>query len=838
MMTFLEVIELFRKTSKPRIAIFHPVEDEEDRMYDALLRVLSQKGEAVLVDETFVDSYIALCTGLTDLIVIASLDKVKREQFKFIKAYIEQGGAVLLSASDFFMPGREVNDPFSQFDPKSVMAGEEFFKRSTAYLGIKPYRSDVAPTRVCLDADFISGFESPVDLSISPVGAQFNNSSNRHVPAPPVGHVFPERYEVLRNYDVITGHDPAGRRVSAPVCFAHNWETGARLMVIADNAPGGFLDEANPFFEGVVNAAFDFSQNKVMLVSCEPEYACYRQGEAVKASCTVWNHHTQKKRVMVQMTFLSGGVARYFEEKALEIMPGETVRQEIAWFPEAFDDDRYTLDVRVTDGKRLLSKAENGFVVWDDRVALSGPSVKAMGKYFRINEKPGIITGVNYYESNLGEMMWIKPNIAKLDRDLSQMRDGGVNYIRIHYHHAKWFSDYLRSVTGAMPDYFNIPENSCLPSERILRIFDAHIYLCQKYKIIYGGDLFTLLPEEMGDPRGWYGIQDYLWFEDQLIMQKAFLNLLVPRYRRVPGIAWDLYNEPHGTFILALMPQFDERFLRWATEIKAHMRALGDEHMMTVGVDAPEKFDGVMDFYAEHRNYAFAGELHTDTQKPEIFQEVWMDRPPTFDGDEKQLSDIRQALLDCFRTGLSGFSPWQWTNQIRLWSDYKAYIGELWDDRLGCCVRNDGTLKPAGRFYRDFITLTVDLIFLEMKDGVIKTTNGEIKMTAAKDASKDRPYLTVTENGRIIRVLAKDSLQTPDLTIDTHGDLWYFEKDSVRFFKLDSCGDAKILLKNQTTRFFLCARPGEEALFEIERRFDTIHIEPWHTYYWIRCDAK
>ena len=837
MMTFLEVIGLFQKTEKPRIAIFRPVEDEDGRLYDALARALTPKGEVCVVDETYIDSYAALCKGLTDLIVIPSMDKVKREQFKFIKGYIERGGAVLLSASDFFMPGREVNDPFSQFDPNSVMAGEEFFKRSTAYLGIKPYRADVAPSAVCFDTDFILGPDGMKKLTVSPVGAQFNNSSNRHVPAPPVGHVFPERYEVLRNYNVVTGHDPAGRRVNAPVCFAQNWETGARLMIVGDNARGGFLDEANPFFDAIVDAAFDFSQNKIMLVSCEPEFACYRQGEAVKASCSIKNMHAEKKRVTVEMTISAGGVPCFSEKRSLEIGPGETAHREIAWFSEAFVDDRYTLCVRVTDGGRLLSKGENGFVVWSDEVARHGPNVEAAGKYFRIDGKPGIITGVNYYESGIGEMMWIKPNIAKLDQDLAQMSRDGINYIRIHYHHAKWFKDYLRSVTGTVPDYYKIPEESCLPTERILRIFDAHIYLCQKYGIIYGGDLFTLLPEEMGDPRGWYGIQDYMWFDDQLLMQKAFLNLLVPRYVKVPGIAWDIYNEPHGTFVKALMRQFDERFLRWAKEIKAHMRALGDGHMMTVGVDEPEKYDDVMDFYAEHRNYAFAGELHTNTSKPEIFQEVWLDRPPTFDGDSNQLSDMRQALLDCFRTGLSGFSPWEWTNQIRLWSDYKAYIGELWDDRLGCCVRNDGTLKPAGRFYRDFTTLLKDLTFLEMKDGVIQTPGGEIAVAAAKNVSLDQPYLAVTENGRLVRAIAKDRLQADGMTIEAQGDLWYFELEGTRYFKVDLSGTARITLDSRPAKLELCELPGSKPLGEIELQSDSIHVEPWQTYYWIRCIA-
>ncbi len=45
--------------------------------------------------------------------------------------------------------------------------------------------------------------------------------------------------------------------------------------------------------------------------------------------------------------------------------------------------------------------------------------------------------------------------------------------------------------------------------------------------IIYGGDLFTLIPAEMGDPRGWMHIQDYIWFDDKIECQKEFLKLAV-----------------------------------------------------------------------------------------------------------------------------------------------------------------------------------------------------------------------------------------------------------------------------------------------------------------------
>lgn len=843
---FAETMRRFSEAEGPRIAVFKPLGSKNKDLYPFLTEVLSAKGHVEIVDEVFVDSFAVISKGLVDLLIIPEMDCVTRDQFKFIRDYARRGGGLLLSAEDFFMRGKIVRDHFSQFDPTSEEEGEAFFQRSTAYLGIKPYQSDISPTWVRFDADFIPVAEGPVALPLSPMSAQFNNSSSIDVPAPPAGHVFPERYEVLRNYDAAVGTDPLGRRLSLPVCFAQNWETGSRYALIAFNGKGGFLDPENPYAKAVLEAAVDFCANRVFACDCVPEYACYRDGEAVKIGYTLQNGHEHLVEVMAELSILDGDAVCYHTASPVRLAPGETYHGEAFWLPASFAGDCYRVTLRISNNDRLLSKCENGFVVWKEEVATGGPEVKACGKYFLINGKPSVITGTNYYESNLGEMMWIRPNIAKLADDLRQMQDSGINYIRIHYHHAKWFLDYLKNVTGRVPDYYReIAENSCLPSERILRIFDAHIYLCQKFGIIYGGDLFTLIPEEMGDPRGWFGVQDYLWFPEKRRWQKAFLDLLIPRYIDVKGIAWDLYNEPHGVLIAEFIPDFSEAFLPWAKEMKAHLRKLGDNHLVTVGIDDPERFETVLDFYAEHRNYRYAGEIKCNTEKPEMFQEVWLDRPPTPEGDAEQRKDMRQALLDTFRTGLAGFSPWQWTNQIRLWADNASYIGEIWDDRLGCCVRNDGTVKPAGRFYRDFIWCLRDLAFLAPADGGIQTEQGILRIRAAGETEQGEAYFALERDGSVLRAAARRVLRGETLTAeaDCDCDVWYFHaEDGTDFVRADEACALSLHMEKAPSRIGLAPAPGStiEQKLSLPLTGNTLAVclEPWQAHYWLRIEYK
>jgi len=42
--------------------------------------------------------------------------------------------------------------------------------------------------------------------------------------------------------------------------------------------------------------------------------------------------------------------------------------------------------------------------------------------------------------------MWLRPNLLKIREDFKSMRDLGINFIRIHYHHSKWFRDYFSKV--------------------------------------------------------------------------------------------------------------------------------------------------------------------------------------------------------------------------------------------------------------------------------------------------------------------------------------------------------------------------------------------------------
>src|SRR5262249_59566633 len=104
-------------------------------------------------------------------------------------------------------------------------------------------------------------------------------------------------------------------------------------------------------------------------------------------------------------------------------------------------------------------------------------------------------------------------------------------------------------------------------------------YLSQKYGLIYNGDLFTLVPEEMGDPRGWFGTVEAVYDRAKRPAQKEFLRALEARYRDVPGISWALFNEPYMVS--------DAAGADGASDLSTVFTELASRRPLTVGVPYP-----------------------------------------------------------------------------------------------------------------------------------------------------------------------------------------------------------------------------------------------------------
>jgi hypothetical protein len=774
--TYSEVINNFKQSNLPRIALFCPNNIEKGSkkhlLYDAIFTQIanSHKYYIQFVEERFLTSYEALFTGTIDVIILPEAETLSSQYYNILKSFMDNGGSLIIAGKDLLMTSSDKEQSYQPSD---------YFRKSIAKIGIKPYCSETESEFIQFDKDFMLNMSDHDNQIHTKQGIYCNTSSDKLVPEPLFGNTFPERYPVLRNYIVAKGCDEYKRFINSPVVFTQNWENGSNMAVFASNDSLSLFHHSYKDFDKIVLNSLDFCINKLVVSYIEPEFACYRKAEPVKVSFTLCNFGLTAEKTNVSIYLKANNKIIQQQELEVQLMPKSSAEKEVIFTFPGNLTDYYEIEVVVKKQKRVVSKAENAFIVWNDDVAKNGPSVSLSKQYFLINNKPSVFTGTNYYESEISELMWVRPNIKKLNDDLSNMSSNGINFIRIHYNHAKWFHDYFKAIHSFEPEYFTKVSNSYLPDKKILSIYDAHIYLCQKYGIVYGGDIFTLVPSEMGDPRGWMnshamGMQDLAVLQDKKQHQKEFLNLLVPRYKNVPGIIWDLINEPDM--------KYEHMLCDWGNEIKAYIKKFGDNHLISTGLWSPLEAACFSDFLAPHRNYYNLSELKAelkDNNQPIFFQEVWLDRPQTIQGESMQQQSMYDALLTGFSNGICGFSPWQWTNRACLWQDRSA-SSESWDDNLGVCVRNDGSIKPSGLLYKDFAWLLRNIEFLDYSKKGINTKRGMLQFDTIKVHSPGKFKMVESNKNSIYAAISEDYIQWQGKTLisaNVNCDIWAFTPD-------------------------------------------------------------
>lgn len=818
---------------------------------DWLKNVLEKEEDnfVIFLDARELMTYSLMSSELIDMVILPYGEVFPMYSFKVLKSYFQNGGNLLTTAGrPFWKPMRKEGDTWNLV--KKINSYDRFL----AELGIKYYEAEDEPFNYLLDKDIFPECPKNTGWSGFSIGLTLTTSDEYALPAPPLGNVFPERIPTCDFQAVMKGIDKFGKTLTSSVVIAKNWQNGSKWCLIGISGENHPLNPDWKFSSNFLKAVVNQLRSSLMLYELHPNYACYRQGESVNLSVNVKNFSKKNKDVKLKFIVSCDDKEAKRLERPITLKGKQETKILATWTPNHFQSDLYQIEAVLIEGENIVSKTRNGFVVWDEKILKSGPSVKTKGYYFDIDGNSSVITGVNYYESIIGELMWLKPNVLRLAEDFKQMGEMGINYIRPHYHHSKWFRDYMKYVNrGAVPEYFDIADTSPLPSERTLRIFDAIIQLSQKNGLVYGGDLFTLVPVEMGDPRGWILVFERCYDPEKIKVQIEFLKILAKRYKDVPGISWDLWNEPSDFFV--------EELRKWAEELKNVLKVVGDKHPITVGGNVSAKLEQAVDYISYH---GFDLQIK-DMKKPFFFQEIWMDQGCSLEEELKQRDRLMENFHTVLKLGGAGFAPWSWTRQARLWNNNKQFSGERWDDELGCCVRADATVKPAGQAYRDLIALITSIKIVEkIEKGRLKTSVGELRVDPEE---KKIANFWTTDRCRILHVNGKkifmgeffnylncEKEQIIKTKVKKEGDVlvMVFSKDGsdIReskevYLKINTCGilEFKREIKGIPTASIVETNGREsrtiaQKQINLNKNWIVINIEPYETDYWIRLITK
>ncbi|GHT77611.1 hypothetical protein FACS1894130_02490 [Spirochaetia bacterium] len=292
---------------------------------------------------------------------------------------------------------------------------------------------------------------------------------------------------------------------------------------------------------------------------------------------------------------------------------------------------------------------------------------------------------------------------------------------------------------------------------------------------------------------------------------------------------------------------FNHTFTVWANKIKDHMRKLGEKHPIAIGdcngpiidVDLRDSSD----YLCPHARWDKAALVKRENYTgPQFFQEVWLDRPFSPEGDAAQAEDIKRSLIDTFRSGLAGFAPWQWTSQLAMWQDRGTFRGENWDDMLGCCVRYDGTEKPAGTFFKDFIRLFGGLTMIQYNgNDTVKTGEGSVSFKPAEALLPGEHGMLLKQGEKVLRGIARSYSKGEGYSIETGTDtavLFDFSSTEAAYIKAQGACTLKITLPKPVRKVFLAdgisgkklkalTLPSSAQGFELD-------FPLWQSYYWIK----
>ncbi len=251
--------------------------------------------------------------------------------------------------------------------------------------------------------------------------------------------------------------------------------------------------------------------DQVYLHRLGTDLACYRDGEAVR----VHVHIANRGRGTHRPTLRVSADDQIIHDAPLDLPPdrGTSKRIEATWQPGTFDRDVYRIRAALTlDGR--TDTLDSAFCAWRDTTIAAGPEIALEDNYLRINDRPTLLTGTN----QTGRV-WLSEyeNPLIWEREFAGMRDHGLTTWRVlHFSPVMDNRDPL-ALTKPIP-------------KKVLRQTDALVMLAQKYGRVVFLTMHDWMPVELT--------------EQQLAAQATWNAFWADRYKDVPGILYDIQNEP------------------------------------------------------------------------------------------------------------------------------------------------------------------------------------------------------------------------------------------------------------------------------------------------------
>ncbi len=257
--------------------------------------------------------------------------------------------------------------------------------------------------------------------------------------------------------------------------------------------------------------------SKVYLHGLATEYASYEPGETVALSVRASNFG----RAPATRTCTVEVAGRPVGSESFTLAPGETKALRMEFASRDLAGDLCTVRASLaTPGTDLCDRLETAFCLRSPRVLAAGPRLAWRDNTMTVDGRPTFMVGSNqtgmmYYSAHEGPQTW--------DRDFRNMAAHNFHLLRILH-----FSPFSKDGYGGKRG--ETPLDLATRPVKLIRQMDAIVQLAQKHRVA----IFLSLHD-------WMGIS---LTDEELAAQADWNRFWAARYRDVPGVFYDVQNEP------------------------------------------------------------------------------------------------------------------------------------------------------------------------------------------------------------------------------------------------------------------------------------------------------
>lgn len=462
--------------------------------------------------------------GTVDVLVVPCSPYYPREGRDALLAFLREGGA-FIALGGYAFDGLVVlsADGWQRSDPAVPATGMDAHKPPTTAINT---RSGRPGDTMGLDADQIGVFDPSYELrravALRAAPAQHLMASDWRSETPAAGFaaiamtgsnspVFPDVQG--RWTPLVQALDRFGRERGPVFAMVQNHagpyaRAGWAFCGVTDQ---DLFDGRFPAVDQALVAVARRLAAPAFVHSLRTNLACYRQGEAVVV--------TLQTRLPAGVT---GRVRLEVDGAAIAALPAASGEQThtATWEPKVFARDLCRVRAVLEVDGRAADEMTTAFSVWDDAVVRAGPSVSQRDNVFGFRGIPTFLSGANqtgmmWYSANENPQVW--------ERDFEMMGDYGLNLLRILH-----FSPFAKEGAAAKSarDPLDLRQQPLVTQRQT----DAMVQLAQQHNVALFLTLHDWMPVELSD--------------EGLAAQRQWAAFWAGRYRDVPGIFYDIQNEP------------------------------------------------------------------------------------------------------------------------------------------------------------------------------------------------------------------------------------------------------------------------------------------------------